>query len=903
MRHNQKGLSHIVLLIVLIVGLMIGVNLVQKTAIFQPRAAQVTIYQQGIPVLIVTSEANKFSKYYTEILTAEGLNHFTAANISDITADFLNKFDVVLVGDIDVPQDKVTLFTNWTNSGGNLILMSPDTKLLPLAGLSAQSGTLDNGYILIDTTKKLGHGIVGETIQYHGSADRYTLNGANTLATLYSNATTSTSLPAVTLKNTGSSGGQVAAFSYDLAKSVVLTRQGNPNFLGKKKDPSSFWLPSDLFRAEVNNTTEGDWVNLNKVAIPQADEQQRFLANIITDMNLDKKPLPRFWYLPFDKKAAIVMTGDDHSYPGQARATGDRFDQHLAQSNPGCKVEDWECIRSTSYIYTGIPLTAAEANQYQAQGFEIAVHVSIGCNQFYDLASIDESYREQLTRFNAAENYPNILKPNTNRTHCVAWYDWAGQPKIELKHGIRFDTNYYYYPGSWVQNRPGYFTGSGIPMRFADLDGSLIDVYQATTQLTDEAGLNMNNAVNSMLNDALGAKGYYAIITTNMHTNFAASPDSDTIVAAAKARNVPVVTARQMLTWLDGRNNSKFTNLAWSQNILSFKLEAANGSRGMKAMVPTQSGTNPLSKIYKGCSEVSFTKQTIKGVEYAFFDGTTGDYKAYYNTSAQGPCASPSPTIDPSAPIITMQVNPECMNGRENVFFTGSTHNANNILNWYLVQDGNAIITNPGSNPNFRITLNPGETHLYTMEIRTDKGFFGNSNRVNVTGRNCPAPSPTPATKPNLTVMQTYCVGPTARVHLEWAQIPGATSYNIYRRPLGVGNHTRIGDAGVGTGYNDDTVTVNVSYNYFVQAVNGSNLINGADQDIAVVKSCTPSPTPASTPTPAPGTCASFGGVCVNNIGRTADNKSCSFSGFLDKGITPDCTGAYPYCYAANSCQ
>ncbi len=32
------------------------------------------------------------------------------------------------------------------------------------------------------------------------------------------------------------------------------------------------------------------------------------------------------------------------------------------------------------------------------------------------------------------------------------------------------------------------FTGSGIPMRFADLDGSLIDVYQATTQITDESG-------------------------------------------------------------------------------------------------------------------------------------------------------------------------------------------------------------------------------------------------------------------------------------------------------------------------------------------------------------------------------------------------------------------------------
>jgi hypothetical protein len=31
-----------------------------------------------------------------------------------------------------------------------------------------------------------------------------------------------------------------------------------------------------------------DWIDLNKVAIPQADEQQRLLANLILSMNLAK---------------------------------------------------------------------------------------------------------------------------------------------------------------------------------------------------------------------------------------------------------------------------------------------------------------------------------------------------------------------------------------------------------------------------------------------------------------------------------------------------------------------------------------------------------------------------------------------------------------------------------------
>ena len=35
-------------------------------------------------------------------------------------------------------------------------------------------------------------------------------------------------------------------------------------------------------------------------------------------MNLDRKPLPRFWFLPRDEKAAVVMTGDDHGNDGTA---------------------------------------------------------------------------------------------------------------------------------------------------------------------------------------------------------------------------------------------------------------------------------------------------------------------------------------------------------------------------------------------------------------------------------------------------------------------------------------------------------------------------------------------------------------------------------------------------------
>src|SRR5262249_54402203 len=157
-----------------------------------------------------------------------------------------------------------------------------------------------------------GAGIVNETIQYHGTADLYTLNGASGVATLYATAATATANPAVTLRSVGTSGGQAAPVTHDLAPSVVYPRPGNPPWSGQNRDGQGPIRSNDLFFGNASFDPQPDWVDLNKVAIPQADEQQRLLANLVTGMNLDNLPMPRFWYLPRGEKAAVVMTGDDH---------------------------------------------------------------------------------------------------------------------------------------------------------------------------------------------------------------------------------------------------------------------------------------------------------------------------------------------------------------------------------------------------------------------------------------------------------------------------------------------------------------------------------------------------------------------------------------------------------------
>ena len=255
----------------------------------------------------------------------------------------------------------------------------------------------------------------------------------------------------MTLRNVGFSGGQAAAFTFDLARSIVYTRQGNPAWAGQERDGVTPIRPDDLFFGAKVGDVQPDWVDLNKVAIPQADEEQRLLVNMIVSMAQDKKPIPRFWYFPRGGKAVIVMTGDDHALGG----TAGRFDAYKAASQAGCSVVNWQCIRSTSYIYPNSPLTAAQAAQYTTDGFEVALHAAptgnLNCADWTP-ATIDTFFTSQLDAFTA--KYPGAGPPATERMHCVVVGRLGHAAEGRVSHGIKLDTNYYYTPTrGWRRSR------------------------------------------------------------------------------------------------------------------------------------------------------------------------------------------------------------------------------------------------------------------------------------------------------------------------------------------------------------------------------------------------------------------------------------------------------------------
>jgi hypothetical protein len=614
----------------------------------------------GSPILVVESPSNHFSSYVPEIMRAEGLNGFDRADVTAVSPATIAPYDVIVLGDIALTPDQVNAFAGWVGAGGNLIALSPDPQLAGLLGIAPTGGTASNAYLAVDTSRPPGAGIVGGTIQYHGTADLYALAGAVPVATLYSDAVNATPHPAVTLRAVGATGGEAAAFTFDLARSTVYTRQGNPAWVGQDRDPFEPIRTNDLFFGGA----EPNWVDLSKIHIPQADELQRLFANLITYMNRERTPVPRFWYLPRDERAAVVMTGDDHADGG----TAGRFDQYKALGPAGCSVANWECVRSTSYIYTPNPdLSVAQAQAYQADGFEIALHPTRGGCTNPTPDQFRTVYGTQLAAFGT--DYPGLAKPRTSRFHCVSWPDWATHARVEVENGIRLDTNYYHYPPAWG-GFPGFMTGSGEIMRFADLDGSTIDLYQAHTHLDDEVlsredPVPNQTAVDTLLGQALGPQGFYGMFTANMHTDDAESLGSDVIVQSARANGVPVISARQALEWVEARDGSSFGDFTWANGRLGFTINAPAGANGLRGMVPMHSALGGLQGLSRDGVDITVEAQTIKGVDYGFFTAPPGrsSYVARYpfalplrSTSGPGGRVVGPGTNDRLAPRVQLKV-------------------------------------------------------------------------------------------------------------------------------------------------------------------------------------------------------------------------------------------------------
>jgi hypothetical protein len=568
------------------------------------------------PILVLETPA-EFGTYTGEILRAEGFNEFQIESSSapGLTVSYLDQFDVVILTETKLNSAQRDVLSSYVQGGGNLIAFRPDKQLAPVFGISDTGSKIADGYVKIERDNDIGKGLVPDTLQFHGDSDQYDLKGANVVATLYRDASTSTGSPAVVNYEFGR--GHAFAFTYNLPKSIVFMRQGNYRYAGLEKDGIKGIRAADMF-------TDG-WVNPLKNNLNQADEQMRLLSHAIERASSFKKPLPRLWYFPGLKKSLILLTGDGEDSPEKD------FDAQLADIKS-------KGARMTLYL-KGTYVPAGKVKSWLSNGFEISGHVDDtqeATDPSYD--GMDDKMRSTVHAFKDAYG----VDMRTVRNHWIVWcgrasdgrQDFTAQASIEAKYGIRLDCNVYHFDQQSTRGHflgpIGNFTGSGLPMKFMDAQGGVLDVYESITQLPDEqwGRGNLFNNFRVLLDRSLDHEGY-TFINVNLHTDRWkewAGAEGLQIMDYANLRRVPMWTAERTLKFLQERETAEFTGVNWSNNQLSFQLHVPIPGEGLTFMVPQIFSGKTIIHVSQDGESQAYTLQPVKGYNYALVAAVSGNH-------------------------------------------------------------------------------------------------------------------------------------------------------------------------------------------------------------------------------------------------------------------------------------
>jgi hypothetical protein len=275
-------------------------------------------------------------------------------------------------------------------------------------------------------------------------------------------------------------------------------------------------------------------------------------------------------------------------------------------------------------------LSPTAAGRYLDAGFELGVHVDSACRNQANWR-FSRTTKRQLSDFAAQMRRPS---QSTNRNHCIVWNGWTDMAEIQREHGIRLDMNFYHWPPSWLSGRAGFMTGSGFPMPFVREDGRVLDIYQAATHLVNESGVPQKQGVHDMLVRALGPEQLFGAFGT--HYDYSDSYDKVLIEEALK-HQIAMISADQMLRWLDARNGSLFRDLVWSGSRLTFTTELKPGAEYATVLLPAVSRGLRLATVTCSSADVDFHVEVIKGLQMAMFPARAETCEARYAAAATRP--------------------------------------------------------------------------------------------------------------------------------------------------------------------------------------------------------------------------------------------------------------------------
>jgi large repetitive protein len=577
------------------------------------------------PVLLLATDAG-YGTYTGEILRSQGFNEFVLDSLSgkEVTSSFLSGFDLVILAESTVGPQGKEMIREYVKKGGNLIAFCPDRELAELFGILPDSGNISEGYIRINTATEQGKFLTGKLLQFHGTADKYSLDGGIPIATLLADKVANEGFPAVVSHNYEK--GHTVAFLYNLPKSIVYTRQGNPLFAGIEKDSIPGLRGMDMF-------TDG-WVDTSNNTINQADVQMTLFSHCIEQMSDYTGPLPRFWYFPDTLKCLVTLTND-----GEYKIESDFEPQFRDVDSLGAKM--------SIYIIGVDKVSKAWVDKWTAKGFEIAGHpddTREAVNPRWN--NMDSALRTRKNEI--AGKYGLPMRTNVNH-----WFVWCGfnadgtqnfgaEARLEEKNGIEMDINYAHYDMKSNQGdhylgplgtNQGNFTGSGQVMKFADISGKIINVYQHFNAVYDQEYNESHdpegfyNCFKGLMDRSLHNE-VYSFISVKSHNDeyyFSKAPLMK-MLAYANKQNVPVWTELKLLDFIKMKDQASFTGINWKKDQLSFNLNSSiSQGNGLTFMVPFSHADKKIVGITINSKDQSYITRRVNGSAFALSTVQAGE--------------------------------------------------------------------------------------------------------------------------------------------------------------------------------------------------------------------------------------------------------------------------------------
>ncbi|MCB9118273.1 MAG: hypothetical protein H6640_00935 [Caldilineaceae bacterium] len=556
------------------------------------------------------------AEHWHELLRVEGLPYAQVIDVAALDRASMGAAAAIILLPGAIDHSTLELLRDFVMDGGGLVAVQPDTSLLALCGLEALPERTDHGYLCVRSSAASAAGIATGALQFHAPLIHTRAVEAEPVAWLCDAAGVATTIPAATVRRLGS--GMVVAWSYDLAESVVLTRQGDPALAGDENDGLDGVRACELFAG---------FVDLDRIAVPQADEQQRLFVNLLNEVAAAGSPLPRLWYFPDNADSMLICTGDSHNNPAYAvedvLQRVERFGGAMSiyYTPPPTSTVRRAVRRIRNWAEQGTPLgeilpqsevvTPYHADAWRARGHEFALHPYVE----EGLEAGWARYWEQFTGlgFGAFD---------TTRTHRVLWHGWAETARVQAGYGVGMNLDYYHVgptfqraDGSWAF---GYFTGSGLPMRFVNDDGRLLSIWQQTTQLVDEQLIAMPWGANFTGVDTaeaieiaghlvrMAAGGAYAALGGQFHVDPFAVPGPWTepagaylvgVLAACAERNVPIWSGAAWHDFARARAEGGFDRIEWQAEFGTLQVEIGAQTEELVLMLPLQCGTRRLAQL------------------------------------------------------------------------------------------------------------------------------------------------------------------------------------------------------------------------------------------------------------------------------------------------------------------